>query len=33
MYILFKCGMSFKIQFKCTLQIKNISECDLKYYY
>ena len=27
MYILFKCGMSFKIDFVCTLQIKIISVC------
>ena len=33
MYILFKCGMGLKIEFKCTPQIKIISECDLKYYY
>ena len=33
MYILFKSGMGFKIKFKCSLQIKIISECALKYYY
>ena len=33
MYILFKSGMGFKIEFECTLQIIIISECALKYYY